>query len=718
MLPGAFTGATQSKTGLLDAANGGYLFLDEIHRLSFENQEKLFLFMDKGQFRRLGENNTWRTSSVRFIFATTENLETSLVTTFLRRIPIRVALLNFKSRPLVEKLDLIEFIYRQEAERINRTIMLHENTVHQLTSLQASGNIGMLKNCIKISIANAYNTQRNTNQLFITDAQLPREYFQTQLTPISKTAAHIFEISSSPVVKHEISNTLHQEFKDKIHNIAYYGDFFEDKPEQTARLIVDEITANIERFRFDTLDFTLANLLLKEQKIILEIDHALETIHLHFGLSIDKHVVETLKKVCIYLLCHDDQLIFNQTLLEQLQYENNIRRRVSTYILQHLTLANAPQRQTVFALIYEILKMQGFSENRIEGIIVAHGDKTATSIAAVANSLCGDYVFHPFDMPIDTQSNEIVESLSAYLNHMDTHQGVILLVDMGSLQELYEPIKNHLSGELLIVNNLSTLMAIGTGLKIQTRVSFSQIAENIEGAFTSEVKFYEGLSRGSNIIISCISGIGIAKKIKSLFDTHITPAQLEVITMEYSELKQILNDASLSKLNQTKLIITTNPLSTRPIPSINLEDILNEQQMDLLKHTLEGIVPHDTLLRIVETLIRFFSMEGIKAHLSFLNPDVIINEVDEVIQRYESFFDMHFENYVRLNLLMHLSIMVERLIVHDFRTYDDAELSAEKKAFLDASKRIFKPIEEKYRFEIPPSEHLLIYEIVESNLQI
>ncbi|MBA1393334.1 AAA family ATPase, partial [Lactobacillus sp. XV13L] len=40
---GAFTGATNDKTGLLDAANGGYLFLDEVHNLSQENQEKLFL---------------------------------------------------------------------------------------------------------------------------------------------------------------------------------------------------------------------------------------------------------------------------------------------------------------------------------------------------------------------------------------------------------------------------------------------------------------------------------------------------------------------------------------------------------------------------------------------------------------------------------------------------------------------------------------------------
>ena len=43
---GAYTGADEAKDGLLKQANGGYLFLDEVHRLSSENQETLCSFMD------------------------------------------------------------------------------------------------------------------------------------------------------------------------------------------------------------------------------------------------------------------------------------------------------------------------------------------------------------------------------------------------------------------------------------------------------------------------------------------------------------------------------------------------------------------------------------------------------------------------------------------------------------------------------------------------
>lgn len=52
---GAFTGAESEKQGLLAQANNSVLFLDEVHRLSNENQEKLFQFMDTGTFRPIGE---------------------------------------------------------------------------------------------------------------------------------------------------------------------------------------------------------------------------------------------------------------------------------------------------------------------------------------------------------------------------------------------------------------------------------------------------------------------------------------------------------------------------------------------------------------------------------------------------------------------------------------------------------------------------------------
>ena len=54
---GAFTGADSDNLGLLHFADGGVLFLDEVHCLNAECQEKLFLYMDQGIYHLVGDNS-------------------------------------------------------------------------------------------------------------------------------------------------------------------------------------------------------------------------------------------------------------------------------------------------------------------------------------------------------------------------------------------------------------------------------------------------------------------------------------------------------------------------------------------------------------------------------------------------------------------------------------------------------------------------------------
>ncbi len=51
---GAFTGAQSDKAGAFEAANGGMLFLDEVHRLDAQGQEKLFTWLDRKEIYRVG----------------------------------------------------------------------------------------------------------------------------------------------------------------------------------------------------------------------------------------------------------------------------------------------------------------------------------------------------------------------------------------------------------------------------------------------------------------------------------------------------------------------------------------------------------------------------------------------------------------------------------------------------------------------------------------
>lgn len=56
---GAYTGAEKDNQGLIQLADGGILFLDEVHCLKAECQEKLFQFMDRGVYHMVGDNENW-----------------------------------------------------------------------------------------------------------------------------------------------------------------------------------------------------------------------------------------------------------------------------------------------------------------------------------------------------------------------------------------------------------------------------------------------------------------------------------------------------------------------------------------------------------------------------------------------------------------------------------------------------------------------------------
>ncbi|SFC93909.1 sigma 54-interacting transcriptional regulator [Clostridium uliginosum] len=172
---GTFTGATKDKSGLIEQADGGILFLDEIHNLPSEGQEMLFIFMDTGYFKRFGEVSHKIKSSARIICATNKDINTSLLDTFIRRIPIKIYLPSLNERSLEERLVLIESFLKQESQKLNKPILISYNSILCFLSYDCPYNIGQLKNDITLAVANAYSDYliNNKKQVKINSLDLP-----------------------------------------------------------------------------------------------------------------------------------------------------------------------------------------------------------------------------------------------------------------------------------------------------------------------------------------------------------------------------------------------------------------------------------------------------------------------------------------------------------------------------------------------------------------
>lgn len=118
---GAFTGAVQSRTGRIEAAHGGSLFLDEIGEMPIGLQAKMLRFLENGEIQRVGDNESLCVD-VRVIAATHQDLETMANTgDFRLDLYHRLAVFPIDIPPLRERRGDIAALSEHFLARMGRT---------------------------------------------------------------------------------------------------------------------------------------------------------------------------------------------------------------------------------------------------------------------------------------------------------------------------------------------------------------------------------------------------------------------------------------------------------------------------------------------------------------------------------------------------------------------------------------------------------------------
>jgi len=156
-LRGAFTGATQSRVGLLAAAGSGTIFLDEITELPLELQPKLLRALQEREIRPLGSNERIPLEA-RIIAATNQDLEQAIQRGTLRKdLYYRLKVVPIKLPPLRErKADiplLVAHFMARYAGKERGFEGVSPEAMARLRNYNWPGNVRELENCIQRSLA-------------------------------------------------------------------------------------------------------------------------------------------------------------------------------------------------------------------------------------------------------------------------------------------------------------------------------------------------------------------------------------------------------------------------------------------------------------------------------------------------------------------------------------------------------------------------------------
>ena len=148
---GAFTGATQSRAGYFEVADGGTIFLDEVGELPMTTQVRLLRVLENGEFIKVGSSKVQKTN-VRIVAATNVNMEQAIEKNKFREdLYYRLSTVEINLPPLRNRADDIHLLFRKFcsdfAQKYNMpSIKLSDEAITVLINYHWKGNIRQLKN--------------------------------------------------------------------------------------------------------------------------------------------------------------------------------------------------------------------------------------------------------------------------------------------------------------------------------------------------------------------------------------------------------------------------------------------------------------------------------------------------------------------------------------------------------------------------------------------
>jgi transcriptional regulatory protein LevR/transcriptional regulator with AAA-type ATPase domain len=670
---GAYTGCESDKAGLIEQANGGILFLDEVHRLPPEGQEALFIFLDSNKFRRLGDSES-RTSDVLIIAATTENPDSSLLNTFTRRIPIVITIPALSDRTFEERLYLIKSFFKYESVRLNHEIYVSLNSIRALLSYNCPNNIGQLKNDIQLICAKAYSEflTNSAKDVRISSRSLPSyikeglykerehrilwnalvgeeiEYFKFSGT--SKEDNQIFNTGYNHVynfIERKLAELKSQSTSDvDIENILdkdiskYFQKHIcgvsDDLNRKNLLTIVDN---DILKCADEVINFITANL-----------NRSFTDIYTPFVLHINTLINRIYnRKIIVNPHLPRIKELYPKEFAVALEAKNIIE----SYINKPIPIDEAGYL-TLFLVPEHSLETE--NADRVKIILIAHGESTATSIADVANKLLSEDYVIAINAPIDVPPSVILERLRKVIKETPSLAGYLLLVDMGSLTTFADVIEKEFNVNIKVISLVSTLHVLEATRKALLGSSLESIYKDVLMVNSYIETHKNALITTSNkkkmvIITACLTGEGGSVAIKSFLNSTLKYDKdlFEIIPLTCLNKNTFKQEIlRIQAENEVLFIISSFPVDVN-IMQYSMNDVFNMTIMNKIQKIVDMRTTMLSIPQIIEE-----NIENIDANKLFNDVTTFLKELSDEIK-----VDLTEEAII--GLILHLSFVIGRL---------------------------------------------------------
>ncbi|SFI17864.1 Transcriptional regulatory protein LevR, contains PRD, AAA+ and EIIA domains [Selenomonas ruminantium] len=718
-IKGAFTGADTAKAGLVEEADGGVLFLDEIHRLPPEGQEMIFYFMDTGTFNRLGETTRSRRAKVLIIGATTEDPNSALTRTFVRRIPNIITIRPLAERTLEEQLDILKLLFMDEAQRVKKPVRISVESVKALIGSIGSGNVGQLKSNIKLLCAQAFlNGIDNPNYIEVDFKMLPGNVKDGLLTlsanrqALTELTKYVSEplVVSPPGRKLQLEDesggeggfNLYQVVEDKVALLK--GEGISDD------LIKQIVATDVNVYVKDLYNKKHSVNMTTRERLLKIVDEALVDFSEQVSLFVQKRMNRSYRDRFLYAFSlHLSAFLKRVKSKESIPYTEiegavpqdsqclQVAVEIGEMVEKHYHLKVPRNEIEYIALLLESSDDDDLDE-KVTILVATHGKSTASSMVDVAQKLfsSADMNIIAVDMPLEVKPQAIFDKTAAMLQAMKCTKGVLILADMGSLCNIGSMLAEKLKIPIRTLDMVSTPLILEAMRKVDIAGmdldSIYESLRNFKGyeAVDSTDTIAEGENGPEAIVTICSTGQGAALKLKSLVEEILRNAGRSV---EVIPIGLVHMDERIEEIAKSYHIVAAVGMKKPQVqvPFISLEQLIDGSGEQLLAELMLdrniSMVPKAKSNLVVQKLCE----ESLQKFLTYLNPAKVMGGLLEFDRQLETELGIKLSNPLRIRIIVHCGCALERIVTRSPLVYkgDKSAVDTQKLAAVKKAARVF-----------------------------
>ena len=715
----SFCGAEDGK-GWLSRANGGVLFFDEIDRLPFSSQELICSFLTSGQYKSSADDDRVFESNARLIFSTAKPPAEVLFKPLSRMIPIVIPIPALQERTADEREEMLVSFLKSQGRRMGVDVSISQNAFHCILEFPFENNIDGLINCITSSCAGAY-LEKQEDCISIQSYHLPEYMLSSLKLEITDQNRRMIHMNS-----YSRDTSLAQA-------VQFYQMILEAFEEyRQERLSFEQMIQEGMKQLYDFNDYLLYEQKLVNIKLVTWeqlINQVFESVSEMYGISLSKKYSHLLAR-CLYIQLQGNNLIDqwlkqNQREIEDMYQdisssfpkEADITSRIISLIKANLDIEVNTLNQLL--LLLDIKNQRQMIHNiSAAGIILSHGYATASSIADAANQIIGRKVFDAIDMPLDTQMEDAAKLLEKHIEHYITGQDIILLVDMGSLEQIHEKIKGLPNINIGIINNISTALAVDIGMGICSGKHLEEILKQASESTICTYRIINNALKEDAVIFSGENGINTTEKLKELIIKTSGPSiPLKFIAYDYYRLVKNGSRDEIFRQYHVKCIIGLFNPEIEGIPFISLEDIISMDAAEKLNALFSNYLNEEQMESFNQNLLKNFSLQNVVESITILNPSKLLDEVEQAVSYLQKITERRIADRSIIGLYVHLCCLVERLVtktpIEHYQNLGDFEQL--HSGFIQQVTNSFQDISRHYQVTLPVSEIAYIYDYINLN---